>query len=583
MILNIFGKKRIIDIKENKTILQLLQDEGIYLSATCGGRGDCGKCKIKVLTGNLQITKEDRKFFSKKELQAGFRLACTAFPQKDLEVFIESSEKEYSIISGFNKKITKINHGYQIIKLNLDKVDWNKNKSLSSVIKDNPSLNSSYSLSAKALRAMSGILADCKHDNCLLMIKDKEIVDVFCDESYKIYGIAIDIGTTTLSFNLIDLEKGDIIGSHSRLNSQGIYGADIISRIQYAASGKLQELQDRIKTDILISISELLKGKEIDNRFIYEMAISGNTVMLHLLLGLYPELLGRSPFVAVNLDLLELKFYEIFAKDILDCKVAILPGIGIFVGADTTAGILYHDIFKTEKVNLLLDIGTNGEIAIGNKDFILTTATAAGPALEGGNISCGIGSVPGAIATIKYDGHNFRWETIANKEPIGICGSGVIDIIGEGLKHGLIDKTGLLKDDLIEQGITVYTDDQGRRLGINQKDIREIQLAKSAIRAGIEILIGKYGTNFDDIKQVYLAGGFGSNIQVDNMIKIGLIPQELGKKIYISGNSSLGGSVKYLLDKTSKESLNTIKEKSRAINLSSDSEFNELFIKYMYF
>ena len=430
---------------------------------------------------------------------------------------------------------------------------------------------------------MSKILTTCKHGESLLLIKDKKITDMFCHESYNIYGIAIDIGTTTLGFSLIDLQSGNIKGKYSKLNSQGIYGADIISRIQHAASGKLEELQDRIKIDIVTAIRELLQSNGIDNRFIYEIAISGNTAMLHLLLGLYPELLGRSPFVAVNLDLIELRFFEVFGVDLLDCRVTILPGMGVFVGADVMAGILYHDMFKAEKINLFIDIGTNGEIVIANKNFILATATAAGPALEGGNISCGIGSVMGAIARVSYDGNSFEWETIGNKEPIGICGSGVIDIIGQGLKYGLIDNTGLLREDLIEKGLIIYTDKKGKKLALKQKDIRQIQLAKSAIRAGVESLIKKAGIALNDIDQVYLAGGFASNIHVGNMIRIGLIPQELENKIHISGNSSLGGGVKYLLDKDCKQSLNIIREKSRDINLSMDSEFNDLFIKNMYF
>ncbi|SNS13318.1 protein of unknown function [Anaerovirgula multivorans] len=239
--------------------------------------------------------------------------------------------------------------------------------------------------------------------------------------------------------------------------------------------------------------------------------------------------------------------------------------------------------FQSEKVNMLIDIGTNGEIVIGKKDRMLATATAAGPALEGGNISCGTGCIAGAIASVTYQKDAFIYEVIGNQQPIGMCGSGIIDTIAEGLRHGWIDSTGRLAETFANGEVVVYHNDKEGSIKITQKDIREIQLAKSALRSGIECLMQEYGASSNDINHVYLAGGFGSNINIENAVRIGLIPEELKDKIKISGNTSLGGTVKYLLDKNCKENLDTIVEKAKAINLSMSPQFNHLFIENMFY
>lgn len=577
-----------IDIKGEKTILELLQKQGIYLSALCGGRANCGKCKIRLLRGCLPITEEDKKHFQKGELAQGFRLACKARPSQDLEIKIFSEEEGFSIVSDFDMKKKNIRPGYAIININLKDEDWEKTPDLSSAIKAKVKLKvgQTPTLTYRALRSLSRIIHESpnsKIDSLEVLLRDNTILDIYANAKGKPYGIAIDIGTTTLAFALIDLKEGKVKDTYSKLNSQGLYGADIVSRIQGAEGEGLEKLHSLIKDDILTAIEELLKKAKVKGEDIYGLVMTGNTVMLHLAQGLSPKSLGQFPFTAIKLALHELSFEELFREKLLDCRVSILPSIGAFIGADVLAGILYHNIIESDEIVILIDIGTNGEIVIGNKDRILASSTAAGPALEGGNISCGIGSVPGAIGRVTYKDNNFQWETIENREPVGICGSGVIDSIGEGLRHGLIDNTGLLRKDLIEDGLTIYTDNKGKKLRIGQRDIREIQLAKGAIRAGIECLIGEYAIDYSDIDRLYLAGGFGSNIRVENIVEMGLIPESLGEKAVVSGNSSLGGGVNYLLDKSSKDKLEIIRQKSKAINLSRDSRFNDFFIRYMYF
>lgn len=588
MIVNTSKGQKKVKILEGMTILQLLQEEGIYLSAICGGRGTCGKCKIKVLSGDLPITLNDKKFFSKEDLERGYRLACSAYPTEDLEIAIGFSEEGFSIVSEFNREADNIDHGYEILEIGLDDVDFKETNSIHLAVKNK--LSQSYQLSFKGLHSLAKVLNNYIHSKDIatqksiyLLIKEGIIVDVFYEKAVEIYGVAIDIGTTTLGFHLVDLQTGEIKGTYSKLNTQRMYGADVISRIQSATSGNLDKLKSVIINDITTGIEMLSKDADIDNRFIYEVVIAGNTTMLHLVLGLSPESIGKYPFTSTTLSLMEFSFEKVFNSSLLDCKVSLLPGIDAFVGADITAGILHHDLFKSEKVNMLIDIGTNGEIVIGNKERILATATAAGPALEGGKISCGTGGVVGAISSVVYDHDAFVLEVIGDQKPIGICGSGIIDTIAEGVKYGWIDHTGRLSKTLKNREIVIYHDKEGNDIKLTQKDIREIQMAKSALRSGIECLVEEYGVSFDRIEHVYIAGGFGSNINIESSAQIGLIPKELKDKVSISGNSSLGGTIKYLLDKKCKTSLDMIVDKSKAINLSTTAQFNNLFIKNMNF
>ncbi|WP_105614605.1 ASKHA domain-containing protein [Vallitalea okinawensis] len=390
-------------------------------------------------------------------------------------------------------------------------------------------------------------------------------------------GIAIDIGTTTIAIQLIYLKTGEILNSYSCLNSQSKYGADVISRIQNANSGYLTELSVLIKKDILKGIEELLQNEESEK--VRHITIVGNTTMFHLLLGLSCDTLGIFPFEPVTVELMEYDFQQLLGTNLLHCDVTLLPGISTFVGADIISGIYYSDLNKQESISLFIDIGTNGEMAIGNHHKIIASATAAGPAFEGGNISSGVGSVPGAIRNIKYTHPYFNFGTIADDPPIGLCGSGILDFMAEGLNHGWIDSTGALQAPFDGDEVCIG----GDTITVTQKDIREIQLAKAAIRAGIESLIKEYECCYDDIQHVFLAGGFGVNLNVDSAVKIGLIPKALQNRIKSIGNSALGGAVKYLLDHKGKENTLKIVSHTRSIVLSDIHGFNELFMEQMFF
>ena len=400
------------------------------------------------------------------------------------------------------------------------------------------------------------------------------------NEKGNMYAIAIDLGTTTLAFSLVDSASAQILHTVTMLNSQRKYGADVLSRIQASVDGKKEELRACIKKDLREGIDELLKEYRIIG--IDHIAISGNTTMIHLLMGYDCSTLGVYPFAPVNTELISGTAEEIigYKQPGAEIKTTILPSISAFIGGDIVAGLYALDFDSNKEISLFVDLGTNGEIALGNCDRILTTSVAAGPAFEGGNISCGTGSVAGAICAVEIDRNDaadIKWNTIYSAPPCGICGTGVIETVAELLKGGLIDETGLLVDEYFDTGFPL-TNTQ-KPIVFTQQDIRQFQLAKAAVRTGVEVLIKEYGITTDEIDKVYIAGGFGYHLNVAKAASIGLIPAELVNKATAVGNTSLAGAVKYLGDTNASDTIQRIKNASEDIILANDSDFQELYLK----
>ncbi|MBQ9022471.1 MAG: DUF4445 domain-containing protein [Eubacterium sp.] len=373
---------------------------------------------------------------------------------------------------------------------------------------------------------------------------------------------AVDIGTTTLAVSLVDRASGKVVDTKTSVNHQRVFGADVISRIQASMDGKKEELKASIRKDLDGLITAL--GEKMDE---IPVIISGNTTMEHLFLGLPCDTLGVAPYTPVDISLHE------------EDNFLILPGISTYVGADIVSGIIACGMDQGEEVCMLIDLGTNGEMAIGNKDRILSASTAAGPAFEGGNISCGVAGVPGAISSVDIaeDG-SVQIGTIGGKDPIGLCGTGVLEVVYEMLKAEYMDETGLLEDDYVDDGFPLSDD-----VVFTDQDVREVQLAKSAIRAGAETLMEEYGVGYDDISALYLAGGFGQKINLQKAAGIGLLPEELLDRTKAVGNSSLAGAVMIAKDETLKERFAHVADYSEEVSLTGNPTFNDLYMEYMMF
>lgn len=499
-------------LNPGETLMAGMIREGYYFSAVCGGKGRCGKCKIQILDCDTYITAEDRKFFTKEELDAGWRLACMVYPTEEMTVaFEQNDESQFEILT----------------------------------------------------------------EN-----KEAETAAGAVESAYE---IAIDIGTTTIAMELLGKDSKKNLHTATTINGQRKYGADVISRIQASVDGKKKVLQESIQKDLLEGIRRLTSETGVELEKVERIAIGGNTTMGHLLMGYDCDTLGVYPFTPVNIDFIKGSFEELIGSIGCNAEVVLLPGISTYVGGDIVSGMYAWDFDKSEEVCLLVDLGTNGEMALGNKDKILVTSTAAGPAFEGGNITWGMGSVAGAICSVKIEGEEVTVKTIWDKEPVGLCGTGVVETVSELVKEEIVDEMGLLDEDYFEDGFPLAKTADGKDIVFTQKDVREIQLAKAAVRAGVETLLLRYGVEKEQVSKVYLAGGFGYKLDKEKAVAIGMLPEELKDKIEAVGNSSLAGAVKYLKDEAGEETIQRLVEISEEIGLSTDKDFNEFYMDSMMF
>lgn len=386
------------------------------------------------------------------------------------------------------------------------------------------------------------------------------------------YGVAIDIGTTTVVLYFVNMTNGQIRQISSFINPQTMYGADVITRIQYCQENEdgLHILRQSIVEAINNALLKFTFAAKIHPDCIERIVIAGNTTMLHILLGANPVPLALAPFTPVFTSMQNKTGKETGFAINPNAEVITLPCLAAYVGADIIAGLAALKI--TGKNYLFIDIGTNGEIALRKNNTLYACATAAGPAFEGANITCGMSATTGAIAV--FNGHN-RYQVIGNAKPTGICGSGILDITAYLLKNNLVDETGLLEK-------TFFVDDQNQ-VYVTQQDIREIQLAKSAVYSGIEILMNKARLTFDQIDALFVAGGFGNYINIGSALRIGLLPRELHGKIHPVGNSAGIGALQYLVADRFEEKINNIAEIAQNIELSYEDTFAEAFALHMNF
>lgn len=538
-----------IDFLQEKNLLAILQDNNAFVSNSCNGNGTCGKCKVKVVTGKLPVTEADRRIVSEEELEQGIRLACKA-------IIDENSEEKICIelIGSTEENII------------IETVEHN------------------------TINSNEKVTLNSKNQN---------------------YFIAIDIGTTTIAMALVDCTTGEVCDTYASVNHQRKYGTDVISRIMVANEGKGRELKQIIEEDFwrgifcfLDKLGNASKTKKNSwekdaEKNISGIVIAGNTTMIHLLMGYSCESLGKYPFTSEYLEGAEYKLKECIgfgqkqsAEWVYDIPVLLMPGISAFVGSDITAGLRACPGFKSEDLNLFLDLGTNGEMVLGNKNRMLATSVAAGPAFEGGNISCGTASIPGSISRVKISNRKAIIGTIDKKmPPIGICGSGLISVVAQLLQEKLLDFHGNLLYPFEKEGFPLWTFPDGHRLTLSQRDVRQFQMAKSAVRSGIEILMQEYGCQTEDIQEVYLAGGFGTNLLEEDVIISGILPEEWKGKIRFLGNTALQGAVKVGNDKfrnTGNKHIRDAKQadilkKVSSITLADKKEFQEIYMNNLDF
>ena len=602
-------KKIIIKILQlNKTLrsastlslLEILNREEVMTYAPCGGKGLCGKCKVKVSGDINSVTDEEKKCLSIEEIKSGIRLACKTYINSEAVVeLIESNSANNSKENIKTVKHYKINSKISKTVIKPELSSLKHNFSIAEGI-SNKLTDKEIDIDFDIFEQLAGTI-DCSKELTVTLYGNK-LIDIENGNTEKTkYGVAVDIGTTTIACYLIDLSTGNQVGVQSMQNPQAGYGADVISRLNYCIENKdgLKILSKAVKNAVNTVIKKASKKASIDKKNIYECILVGNTAMNHLFLELNPVSLSALPFNPVTKKMVTKNAQSANISSINpNAEVIFLPNIGGFVGSDIIGDMIAADLKNSTENVLLIDLGTNGEIVLSTSKEKLACSTAAGPAFEGARIKNGMQAFSGAINTVGFNGEDIYFTTIDNQKPKGICGSGLIDIVNVFLNAGIISESGSIMDPenitnkKLSDRILVnnkmkeiiiayenYTEDK-TAITITQKDIREIQLSKSAVRSGINILLKLAGITYNEIDKVLLAGAFGNFISKENAQGIGLFPDIPLSKVVSIGNAAGEGAKMVLCNKNliDKE-IENYTSSTRHIELSTHPDFQNEFIE----
>lgn len=566
-------------VKDGQNLLSAVLDLGYKIDGACGGNKTCGKCRAKIEAGACsEPSPEEAALRQRQNLDPEERLLCFIDVDRELEITLTHQHlKPQIMVEGFQAETGKIDPW---VRETVFEVTPTELKDQSGLYKEMlTSVPEADSISLNALTKAAALLSG-KDEKLVATTLDQKIVDIrsMASTGSKACGVAIDLGTTTLAAYLHHYESDEIIATESALNPQFVRGKDVMSRIHYVSMNEsgAKALSALIVKEINIMIDGLARKAGIETTDILHVVATGNTTMLHLLLGVNCALMGVSPFIPVFTESLTLPATGLGVNMHADGQLTVLPSKAAFVGADLLSAAFAAGVHRQtgDKVRLLIDIGTNGEIVLAGKGRMLCCATAAGPAFEGGSISCGMGGVDGAIDKVNFSWPH-RFTTLGGAAVKGICGSGLIDLCAELLRHEKLSRQGrLLERDQNDR----FFLDEAAGVFISQKDIREIQLAKGAIHAAVEILMGQLGVGPEEIDQVLLAGGFGSFLNLESAEEIKLLPAGLMAKAQIIGNAAGMGAVAALRSKGVLREMNEIKARMDYVELSGSAAFQNAFI-----
>ncbi len=609
------------DIYCNKgdNLLEAARKNGIFIDAPCNGNVSCGKCKVKLHKGRVDT--EKTLHIKDEEWNQGYILACNTKVIEEIEIEIpnksslamnnmkiEGSDKnkDKAIFNRAKKIIETHNFEFKtnITKTYLELEDPTIDDNISDVdrLERYARNNLGYEeidFKIDLLRKLPIILREDNFKVTITYVKKKNKITLLNIESgnteNKLYGAAIDIGTTSVVVCLVDLYTKEIIDKSSCANAQIKYGADVIHRIIHSSKKKgLEELNKAIVEETINPLLQSIYDKNnIDKNNVVTLVVSGNTTMSSLFLGVYTDYLRQEPFIPPFLKSPKLMGEDVGLNVNKSAYLYLSPSVASYVGGDITSGVLSAGIWASEENVLFIDLGTNGEIVFGNKDYMMSCACSAGPAFEGGGISCGMRASNGAIEKVDIDSKSLdpKLTIIGQEEPIGICGSGIIDLICQMLIKKIIDRRGKIHRDINNKRIRFNEHDIGEYvlafkeeynlendITVNEVDIDNFIKAKGAIYSGAAVLIESLGMDFSVIDKVYIAGGIGNNLNIENSILIGLLPDIERSKFEYIGNSSLVGSYLALISKDAKQKLQQIGNEMTYVELSVYPSYMDEFI-----
>ncbi len=594
------------DVPTGALVTEAIKTTGLEITQPCGGQGRCGRCAVMIDSGKVRRRSTIR--LNSDDVNAGYALACQALIEGDAVISIPDQERiERRLVTEHTARAVELPYEYA--------PDKQQSIQTFQLSMHPPSLEDSQDDFSR----LCGALRELGYDPIEITLPILQRFGSVLRESdwkphvlleastpgtgrarllaidsapFHPYGVALDIGTTTVTAYLVDLISGKVKGSAAEYNGQIARGEDVISRIIYAGKGDgLNELGALVRETIQVLLEKLQRRTGVLPEDIYKVTVAGNTTMIHLFLRLPPETIRLTPYIpAVNHPPrflardLDLAFHPLAS---VDC----LPGVASYVGADISAGVLASGLAESDSLTLFIDVGTNGEIVLGTREWMLTCACSAGPAFEGAGVVDGMRATEGAIEEVwvHSDSYEPTYRVIGSGNPRGICGSGLISLLSELFVTGVIDRSGSVKLDLdtprVREGehgpeyVVVWSDETetGRDIVLTKVDVNNLMRAKAAIYAGYSVLASSIGVDLADVQQVLVGGAFGKYINVENAIKIGLLPDLPWDSFHFLGNTSALGAYMGLLSNESREQIREIAARMTYMELSADNTFFDAF------
>ncbi|MBI3991043.1 MAG: DUF4445 domain-containing protein [Candidatus Omnitrophica bacterium] len=617
-----------IEVNRGREILSAAVAAGVYINSSCGGDGICGRCKVIVRNGLVHTEPTGR--ISQEERERGYYLACLTTVHSDIEVEIpQESRLDMELDSDEKKKFLRLSgifstpeeidqvkpvieesifsHSPLATKLYIDIPPPNLKDNISDLerlyreirkVKDIPIMQTGLS----NIKRLGNLLRESNWKVTTLLGNRNGTTEIVLiepgDVSQRNFGMVFDIGTTTISAQLVDLNRKKILGTKATYNTQAAFGSDVITRIVFATEKDGLERLHHAVVDTMNTLTEnLISEHGINLNEVNGVMCAGNMTMIHILLRVDPTYIRKEPYTPTANFVPVIRAAEAGIKVNPRGLLACVPGVSSYVGGDTTAGVLASGIYKSEEIAMLIDIGTNGEIAVGNRDWIACCAASAGPAFEGSGVSCGMRASRGAIQKIKIvsDDMKVSYQTIGDAPPRGICGSGMIDSIAELLNHRIIDRNGKIdsgiKSPRVRQGaggmefVLSFKEesDTGHDIVLTEADIDNLKRSKGAIYAATAMLLKRMGLGFDDVKQFYVSGGFGTYLDMEKAIRIGLLPDIDREKFKFIGNSSLAGARETIFSYEAELQAEEIARKMTYLELSVEPLYMEEYISSLFF
>ena len=591
--INVLALGLTIEAKKGESLMTALVNSNVFIDNPCNGKGTCGKCKVRILSGDvLEPCATEQSLLTEEELEQNIRLSCMVTDYSDITIEVIQKENQHRILtSGFLpnfqfKPAIKSNQVY------VEKPCLDNQRDYENLIKEAFKTDSIHWQLLSKCHLSHGPMEGIFHHD--------QLVDIRTSNEEGNYGLAVDIGTTTVVAALVNLGTGEELATASMINPQKQYGLDVLTRITYAMENP-NDAQDKLQYAIVDGINklidELCSKSSISKSKLYEVVIAGNTTMLHLLMGVDSSVIGKSPYAPIFVSSKTLLAKEIGIKAGNMTMLYCLPSVSSYIGADIVAGTYVCGLHNTNQTSLFIDIGTNGEIVLAHNGRLISCSCAAGPALEGMNISAGMRAQEGAIEELEITPSSIKTKVIGDKNGIGLCGSGILAVVREMIKTGIVNSKGsMIKLETLEEKDyrRRYIRLNGKKrelvvangkvpVVVTQSDVRQVQLAKGAILSGFYALLNKVGITMDDLDQVIVAGQFGAHLTSDSLIGTGILPEAVRDKLLYVGNASKTGAYMALMSTDVRQSIEALADRMEYMELGATEGYERLFAKCLLF